>query len=201
MLPPNEGLNTGDESRFEIDLGLVMKQEFVALKNIPQLALEGLTLDGMETHFPVKELVIVAPVFLGVIHRRVGILDQRVSILAGFGECTDPDACGDVKSMFSNSVNLFQFRDDLFSADGGIGCVSDFRKQDHKFIPALAADRVRFADTSRYASGYGLKEFVTDSMPKRVVDALEPVQIQEEDSHLMLIAAGQRDGLGDPIFE
>ena len=82
MLPAYERLDARDGSCLEIYLRLVMQQQFLAFKGISQLAFQRLALDGPKIHVFLKELVIVAPILLGVIHRRVGILDQCLRIFA-----------------------------------------------------------------------------------------------------------------------
>ena len=108
-----------------------------------------MTLDGLEIHVWSKELVIVAPTLLGVIHRRVGILDQRLRIFTVVGVGAYSDAHGNAKTVFADAVRLLKLGDDLCGTNGCICCVCDFRKQYHKFIATLAAYRVRFADTGR----------------------------------------------------
>ena len=62
-----------------------MQQQLPAFQSISQPAFQRLTLDGLETHVWSKELVIVTPIFLGMIHRRVGILEQRLIIFTVAG--------------------------------------------------------------------------------------------------------------------
>jgi hypothetical protein len=69
--------------------------------------------------------------------------------------------------------------------------VRDFRKHDHKFIAILAAYRVGFADAGPQSFRYRLQEFVANGMPKGIIDALETIQIQEQQCELVLIAAGE----------
>ncbi len=151
MLPAYERLDTRDGPCLKIYLRLVMQQQLLAFKSIPQLPLQGLTLDGVETHVWSKELAIVAPRLLGVIHRRVGILDQRVCIfpVVGVGAYANAHGNAKTKTVFVDAVCLLNLGDDLCGTNGCICCVCDFWKQDHKFIATLAAYRVRFADTGR----------------------------------------------------
>ena len=54
--------------------------------------------------------------------------------------------------------------------------MADLRKQDHKFISALAADGVGTAHACQQSFGNGLKKLVAGSMPQRIVDVLETIQ-------------------------
>src|SRR5438552_17030021 len=80
MLPAYEHLDARDGSCLEIYLWLVVQQQLLAFKSVSQMPFQGLALYGLETDVGFKELVIVAPTSLGVIHRRVGILDQRLRL-------------------------------------------------------------------------------------------------------------------------
>ena len=125
MLPAYERLDTRDGSCLEIYLRLVMQQQLVAFKSISQLAFQGLTLDGLETHVWGKELVIIAPIFLGAIHRRVGILEQRLTIFTVAGVRAYADAHGNSKTVFADAVLPLKLGDDLCGANGGIFHVCD----------------------------------------------------------------------------
>src|SRR6266566_300899 len=149
MLPAYERLDTRHGSCLEIYLRLVMQQQLLAFKSISQLAFQGLALDGVETHVWSKELVIVAPRLLGVIHRRVGILDQRVRIFTVVGVGAYANAHSNAETVFAKGVLLLKLADDLRGANGCVFRLCDFWKQNYKFIAALAAYRVRFADTGR----------------------------------------------------
>src|SRR6266853_6295245 len=147
MLPAYECLDTRDGSCLEIYLRLVMQQQLLPFKSITQLAFQGLTLDGLGTHVWSEEVEIVAPRLLGVIHRRVGILDQRLRIFTVVRVGAYANAHGNAKTVFAEDVLLLKLGDDLCGTNGFICRVCDFRKQNYKFIATLAAYRVSFADT------------------------------------------------------
>src|SRR3979409_2145817 len=149
MSPTYERLDTCHGSRLEIYLRLVLQQQLLAFKSIPQLPLEGLTLDGVETHAWSKELAIVTARLFGVIHRRVGILEQRFRVFTVVGVGAYANAHSNAQTVFADAVHLLKFGDDLCGNNGCICCLRNFRKQDHKFITTLAAYRVRFADTGQ----------------------------------------------------
>jgi hypothetical protein len=56
-----------------------------------------LTPDGLDVHVLLKEAVIVAPLLLGVIHRVVRVLDQRLRISTVIRVDTDANADTDME--------------------------------------------------------------------------------------------------------
>src|ERR1700687_1741851 len=126
MLPAYERLYACDVSCLEIYLRLVMQQQLLAFNSISQLAFQGLARDGLQTHIWAKELVIVSPTFLGVIHRRVGILDQRLRIFAVVGVGAYADAPGNAKTVVADAVRFLKLGDDLGGTNGCICSVCDF---------------------------------------------------------------------------
>src|SRR5580704_18290100 len=121
----------------------------MTFNRISQLAFQGLALDGPQTHVRFKELVIVAPHLLGVVHRCVSILDQRLPILTVIGVGAYADAHSNVKSMLSDAVHILELGDDFCGTDSCVFGVCDFWKEHHKFIATLATYCVRFADASQ----------------------------------------------------
>src|SRR5213592_2216303 len=75
LLPAYQRLDSCDRTRVEIYLRLIMQQELSTLEGLVQAAFNRLPLHHLQIHFRLEELEIVAPPFLGVVHRRVRILD------------------------------------------------------------------------------------------------------------------------------
>ena len=81
----------------EIDLRLVVQRELLALQRPAQALFDRLPLHGARVHRRLEELIALAAVFLGLVHRGVGVLDQRLGIQAVVGVDADADADGDVQ--------------------------------------------------------------------------------------------------------
>ena len=79
-----------------------------------------------------KELIAVGvrPARFGVIHRGVGVLEQRLGILTVVGVEADPDAGGDVELMALDAVRRGECGHDFLSRAGGIRAVHHLRKQE-----------------------------------------------------------------------
>ena len=101
MGPAEQCFRAGDFSGLEIDLGLIVQCEFLALESAPQTLLDGLPLDGADVHGGLEKLITLAAVFLGLIHGGVGVLDERLGVQAVVGIDADADAGGDVQIVLA----------------------------------------------------------------------------------------------------
>jgi hypothetical protein len=82
VTPAYQRLDSGDRPGRKVDLGLVMQYKFVPLEGAAQAAFEELPLDGTHVHVLGEELVVVAPLILCVVHRRIRTPDQGVRVAA-----------------------------------------------------------------------------------------------------------------------
>src|SRR6266404_2211399 len=142
LLPAYQRLDSRDLTRVEIYLRLIMQQELFSPESAAQAAFERLPLDSLQVHFRLEELEIVAPVFLGVVHGRVRILDQRFGILAVFRVDAYTDAAVNNQILSRDEVRCVERKKYSSCARGRVFRTRDLRKQDHEFITAQAADGV-----------------------------------------------------------
>ena len=91
-LPAQQRFESGDGAGGEADLGLEMQQEFLAVERAAQLQVELLAPDLPFVHLRQVILVAVAALFLGAIHRRIGVFEQLVRFVAVAGVEGDADA-------------------------------------------------------------------------------------------------------------
>ena len=83
MVPAYKCLDASNLSGFKVYLWLVMQLKLVSFQCTPQTGLQSLTPDGLDVHVLLEEAVIVAPMFLGVIHGVVRILAASTEIGQG----------------------------------------------------------------------------------------------------------------------
>ena len=81
MVPTQKGLDPRDAAPAEISLGLVVEQQLVAFECPPQTGLEHQPLDRLGFDLPGMKSETIAALFLGRIHRRIGILSKRFFVL------------------------------------------------------------------------------------------------------------------------
>jgi Ni,Fe-hydrogenase III large subunit len=76
MAPAHQGLGAEDDARFDIDLRLVMQQQFTRIDCLPQLVLELKETGRLFVHARGEELVVIATASLGGVHRGIRVLHQ-----------------------------------------------------------------------------------------------------------------------------
>ena len=69
---------------------------------------------------------------------------------------------------------------DLLRAECSVCRMRNRRQQDHEFIPALAADRVGFAHAGYQALSNRQQEPIANQVAQRVIDVLEPIDIDKQ---------------------
>src|SRR5450755_3929101 len=111
-------------------------------------------------HLRGKPLVVIPSASLCVIHRGVGVRENRFDVLAVVRVETDANTQGDVEPMVTDEVGLAYGLDQLFCGEGGVFRRLDFGQQHHEFIAALAADGIRVADASLEALCDRLKQLI-----------------------------------------
>jgi len=100
--------------------------------------------------------------------------------------------------MSVNGVGRVERKKYFSCAGGRVFRMADLRKQDYKFISALAADSVGIANAGQQSLGNGLKKLVADGVSQRIVDVLETIQIQKEHGKGSVLAASQGNRLREP---
>ena len=92
--PAQQRLGADDPAVAQVDLGLVLDHQLVALERAAQLALEHQPLDRGGVHLRGVEGEGVAAVLLGVVHGRIGVADQVDDVLGVARAEGDADARG-----------------------------------------------------------------------------------------------------------
>ena len=178
-----------------------MDGKFLPFQGPPQAFFDGLPLHRPDVHRRLEEFVALTAVFLGLIHGRVGVFDERLRVQSVVGKDADADAGGDVKVMVVDGVGFGHGLKHAPRRDGGVLRSFNFGKQHHEFIAALPAYGVRTAYTFHQPLGDGLQKLVPDGMAQRVVDVLEAIQVQKQDCHSLVVTGRHRDGLADPVVQ
>ena len=105
IIPANQGLDTDDPS-VGGELRLVMQQELLILDRPVQPSFECNPLTGSGRQCRRIELEIVAPRGLCLVHRRVGVFDQRGGVVAIVGIQADAHAGADVQMVTAKLEGL-----------------------------------------------------------------------------------------------
>src|SRR5688500_14093603 len=94
MHPPEQRFGSMNASGAEIEDGLVVNDQLIGSQRAAKAALQDEALQGARIDHLIEQLIVVASLLLGLIHGRVGVLDEGFSIASVFGIKTDADAGG-----------------------------------------------------------------------------------------------------------
>lgn len=215
VTPAHQGLHAGDFPRQEVLLRLIVDFELIALHGAVEVVFQYQALDGGRIHGFRVELVVIPAPLLGVIHRRVGILDKGFEIRSVHGKERDADAH---RGEDLAAAQVERLRHDLQDSPRHLDDrlhVLDLRENDREFVPSHAGDGDRhvtlIAVALRHGIGHpkgvpqtpadGHKKLIADSVPQCIVDVLEPVKVEEHHRHHVAVPPGQGDGQLQAILE
>jgi hypothetical protein len=199
VFPADQRLHADDAAAGDVVLRLVMQAQLVALQRPPQTALQGQPLERTGVHVLRKELVVVAAVLLGVIHGRISIAQQGIDVSAVAGINGDAHARGGHQLMPVDVVGARHCIEYLLRRNCDVTGIGHVRHQNDELVAAQATDGVAGAHAQPQPARHLLQQLIADAVTKRVVDRLEPVQIQEHDGHAGAVALRQGHRLRDPV--
>ena len=187
MGPAQQRLDAGDLPGRQVHLRLVVQRELVALQRMAQGVFQRQPLDRLHLHFLGEEAEIVLAVFLGEIHRHVGILGQRMHVGAVGREHGDADAGRGVAFVAAQLHRLADRRQQL-ARDSSMSSRSASVRGSRRIRRRRAAPRYRSRAGPRSRSGHFHQQGVAGLMAERIVDDLEAVEIDEQHRELPLVA-------------
>src|SRR3569832_378217 len=85
MLPAYQGLEAHRAATTDIELRLIMQREFATFERAPQFHLHGQLRTALGAHFGNIKLILILALFLGAVHRDVGVLHQHLGALPVLG--------------------------------------------------------------------------------------------------------------------
>src|SRR5690348_2507659 len=92
MTPANQHFGAAAAQRLHIDNGLVVELKLAARDRPAQIVLELLALTGLGLHRWLEQSISVAAASLGLVQRKISVLDQRVGLGAVVRRIGDADA-------------------------------------------------------------------------------------------------------------
>ena len=122
--------------RRHIHLGLVVQRELVAIERVAQRGLQRQPLDRLGLGLLGEEAEAVLAVFLGEIHRHVGILGQRLHVGAVRRIHRDADAGGGVAFVAAQLQRLAQDRQQVARDALDVIALGGFLENDDEFVAA-----------------------------------------------------------------
>ena len=180
---------------------LVMQSECVVLDGRTQRGLQRVLLEPVRGQVGIEELIGVAPELLRPVHRDIGMLEQLFGCVAIVGVDRDADRRGDVDVMLLDLEGLrygiLQLRRDAIQGFRIFEILDD----DHELVPAQPGEQIGFAQHVRKRRRDALQELVADAVSQRVVDVLEPVEVDEQNADPLAAALGLGNGLRQALLQ
>src|SRR5664280_171654 len=151
-------------------------------------------------HLALELRVSVSPACLRGIHREIRVAQKLITADAGPVE-RDTDADRGRHLICAQGQRRTCCHQDSFRQLDGFARVSDLFDENPKLVPPDARCGVGPALTSDNALGDRLENRVTRGMPKPIVDCLEVVHVQEEDSETTMASFDPCGRMLKPILE
>ncbi|MCY1276714.1 hypothetical protein D9M70_253820 [compost metagenome] len=205
VLPAQQRLGAGQAAAVAGELRLVVQGELVLLDGAAQVAFQLQALQRAGVHFRLVELVVVLAHFLGVVHRRVGVLHQLVQLGAVLRRQRHADAGGDEELAAFQGERPGQAGEDLLGdldrPHQRLFAVALARQQQGELVAAHARHGVVVAHATGQALGHFLEHAVAGGVAEGVVDRLEAVEVEEHQHHPFLVPLGVLQGGVQAVLE
>ena len=201
MLPAQQRLGADDAAARQVELRLVVDDELVLVERRAQAILERDAPLDRGVHVLGVEVEAVAAALLGVVHRGVGALEQRLGVLRVAREGGDADAAADRGALLAELQRLAERGDELARDGGGVELVAEVGEQHGELVAAEPRGGVGLAQARGDAPRDAAQQAVADRVAERVVDRLEAVEVDEEHRELLAAAPRRGDRLGEPVVE
>jgi hypothetical protein len=140
-------------------------------------------------------------VFLDPVHRHVGVAQQGFAVVAVARIEADAGRGGDEDFLAFDKEGLGEGALDLVGDDQYVVGAEDGGDDDDEFVTADPGHGVGVAHASEQAHGDGLEQIVGRRVAEAVVDQLEAVEVEQQHTDHLPVAAGVGDGLGDAVVE
>ena len=117
-----------------------------------------------------------------MIHRGVGIAQQGFDVITIVRIDRNTGAEADEDILTGNTYRLFKSPFYLVEYAGDGVCVVQVVSYDDKLITTIAGKNIVLPNVPAKPNTYLLQELITDAVAKTIVDPLEVVHVQKDDS-------------------
>jgi len=201
VVPPQQRLGAEDAPGLQRHDRLEVQHEFVALERTTQAQLQLRMAFGARGHVVREALEVVAPFALGMVHREVGVAQERVGVLVVHRVDREADACREVQLVARNHGALGHRGEQALRDLRDLVEVGQALEQHGELVVAQPRQGVDAAQ-ARLQPARGLREHVVaHRLPERVVDLLEVVEIEDHHREEAPAAIGAGDGVIQAVGE
>ena len=193
MAPAQQRLDAGYLAGVQIDLGLVMQQQLVALQRVPEVRFHREPLDRPGPGVAGEEPEAVLAVALDQVHRRVGVRGQGLNVGAVDRIDRRANRGGNVTFVIAE-LDRFTERSQQVSCDTfDVLAPCDILQKEDELISAKPCDDVASAHAAPQPGADLGQQPVARVMAEGIVDDLEAVEIDEQHGQLPVLAPRQLD--------
>ena len=198
--PAQQGFDAGDAAVGQRHAWLVHHAEFAAVERPAQLRDDRCAMPGLGVHGLVVDLIGVAAFGLGLVHRGVGELEQVGRHQGVVRIQADSQRRRDVDVVALVHLQRPAERQQDFTRHAFHRLQAADVLEDHgELVAAQARHRVRSAEGRLQSGSRGLEQAVAGRMAERIVDVLEPVQVEEQHRHPGFLATRADDGPAEAL--
>ena len=179
-LEPRQILARGADDRLERD------PQFVAIERLAEIVVEHLAIRRLAVHRGLVEHMLAAPGGLGGIKREIGVADQAVGAILLRVADRDPDRGADGDPVALDQIGARDLLDQRPREALEQPGLDRARKHGLELVPAQSPDLAMVAHDAGQPLPDQPQQGVPDRMAKRVVDVLEPVEVDQEQGAALL---------------
>ena len=205
-LPADQRLHPDDVTPFDHVLGLIVEGQLLIVEGTAQLVVNEQAPISLQLHGGIEETPRLAARRLGLIHGGVGLLEQVPGFLLPAREQGDTDAGSDVQHLAAMTVRGSNLPDEplrdevglhlrLGRADGEAG------QQQHELVTTESGQTIPLSHQPLEAARHLLEQPVAGGMTEGVVDGLEVIEVDEQQSADQVLAARLAECLGQGLVE
>ncbi|MEZ5121860.1 MAG: hypothetical protein R2736_09830 [Solirubrobacterales bacterium] len=186
----------------QLDDGLVEDHELVMVDRAAEVGFGVQALEGLALQVCVEDLDAAAAGGLGAVHGGVGFLQQsaRGARLVVGAVNRDADREADGHRSRVDAHGCLELVLHPIDQPQKLMVGASFEQRD-ELVAAEAADGVGRPNAGAQAPGDLLQDRIAPGMPERVVDALEVVEVHEDDGDRVATAASGRDRVFGAVLE
>ena len=196
MMPSHEGLMGNGDLRRQVDDRLIVEGHFGVEVGVAERRLRQQTLRGTLAECLVEHLDPPASSLLRLVHRNVCVAEEHDRIVAGSGD-RDPDTHGDASCDPVEIDRLIERRPDALADRHQRIHTFDTVDENDELVPAQSSNDVTISNRGLESPSHGNQQLVSNGVAECVVDVLEAVQIEKQESDHVIGVVLERDG--EPI--
>ncbi len=202
MLPAHQRLGARDAGA--VDLCLVVKQELTFFDCIAQPRLQCRPLHHHRLHVRIEETHRVAAFFLGLVHRKVRLLQEFVNRRLMSPEHGGAHARGTAVFNVTELIRTPQDGEDLFAQGFGLtgrllAVFVQASQHHHELVAPHPRHRVALEYARRQTLRHLLQQQVAFVVTQGIVQRLEVIQVDKQQGAARFTAGAGRDRLLQPV--